>query len=120
MANTLKPRLRVRDLDLPERRKRPTSSREEGVDAQTRPFGKAIESIESRSHILGECEMYKEERDVLQELRKIDEYDMGMLGTATYYGGPSLIGPMVYTKTYKLTYVYSLCLVLSTMVPRNR
>ena len=30
---------------------------------------------ESRTHILGECEMYKEERDVLGKMRKIDECD---------------------------------------------
>ena len=59
-AKTLKLRYRVDDLDLPERRKRYTSSREEeDVDAQMCPCGKAIESI---FHIVGECEMYKEER----------------------------------------------------------
>ena len=56
------------DLDLPERRKRYTSSweeeEEEEIDAQMCPCGKAIES---RTHIVGECEMYKEERDVLEE-----------------------------------------------------
>ena len=35
------------------------------------PCGKAKES---RTHIVGE--MYKEERDVLEEMRKIDECDM--------------------------------------------
>ena len=74
-AKTLKLRFRVGDLDLPERRKRCTSSREkEEVDAQMCPCGKAIES---RTHIVGECEIYKEERDVLEEeMREIDECDM--------------------------------------------
>ena len=40
-----------------------------------RPFGKAVES---RTHIVGECEIYKEERDVLEEVRKIDK--------CTYHG----------------------------------
>ena len=74
-AKTQKLRFRVGDLDLPERRKRYTSSREEEeIDAQMCPCGKAIES---RTHIVGECEIYKEERDVLEEeMREIDECDM--------------------------------------------
>ena len=36
-----------------------------------------------------------------------------------YYGGPELIGPMVYTKTYIFTCFYSQYFVLFTMVPRN-
>ena len=44
-AKTLKLRLRVGDLDLPERRKRLISSREEGKeDAKMYPCGKSIES----------------------------------------------------------------------------
>ena len=44
-AKTLKLRLRVGDLDLPERRKRLISSREEGKeDAKMCPCGKSIES----------------------------------------------------------------------------
>ena len=31
--------------------------------------------------MLGECEMYKEERDVLDEMREIDECDMEKFGT---------------------------------------
>ena len=79
-VKTLKPRFRVRDLDLPERRKRDTSSREEEeVKGRMPPFGKAIES---RIHIVGEYEMYKEERDVLEEeMRKIDECDMDEFDT---------------------------------------
>ena len=34
----------------------------------------------SRTHIVGECEIYKEERDIL-EMRKIDECDMEKFGT---------------------------------------
>ena len=41
-AKTLKLRFRVGDLDLPGRRKRYTSSREEEVDAQMCPCGKKI------------------------------------------------------------------------------
>ena len=41
------------------------------------PCGKAVES---RTHIVGECEIYKEERDIL-EMRKIDECDMEKFGT---------------------------------------
>ena len=35
----------------------------------------------SRTHVVGECEMYKEERDVLDEMSKIDERDMEKFGT---------------------------------------
>ena len=63
-AKTLKLRFRVGDLDLPERRKRYTSSRgEEEEDAQMCPCGKAVES---RTHIVRECEIYKKERNVLR------------------------------------------------------
>ena len=51
-AKTLKLRFRVGDLDLPERRKRCTSSREEEeIDAQMHPCSK---EIECRTHIAGE------------------------------------------------------------------
>ena len=54
-AKTLKVRFRAGDLDLPERRKRYTSSRgEEEEDAQMCPCGKAVES---RTHVVGECEI---------------------------------------------------------------
>ena len=78
-AKTLKLRLRVGDLDLPERRKRYTSSREEeDVDAHMCLCGT---TIESRTHTGGECEIYKEKRDVLEEeMRKLDECDMEELG----------------------------------------
>ena len=42
------------------------------------PFGKAVES---GTDIVRECEKYKEERDVLQQMRKIDECDMENFGT---------------------------------------
>ena len=74
-AKTLKLRFRVGDLDLPEGRY--TSSREEEEHAQTYPCGK---TISSRTHIMGECEMYKKERHVLA-MRKIDECDMEKFGT---------------------------------------
>ena len=43
-TKTLKLRSRVGDLDLPERRKRHTSSREEEVDVPMCPCGEAVES----------------------------------------------------------------------------
>ena len=78
-AKTLKLRFRVGDLDLSERRRRYTSSQEEGEDEQMGPCGKAVES---RTHIVGKCEIYKEERDVLQKgMTKIDECDIDKLST---------------------------------------
>ena len=73
-AKNLKLRFRVRDLDLPERRKRYTSSREEDVDAKKCPCGNAMES---RTHLVVECELYKEERDVLEgDMRDMNEDGM--------------------------------------------
>ena len=79
-AKTLKLRFRVGDLELPKRRKRNTISRgEEEVHAQVCPCG---ETVEGRTQILGECEMYKEEQDVLEaEMRAIDDCDMEDFGT---------------------------------------
>ena len=38
-------------------------------------------TMESRTHIVGECEIYKEERDALEkEMRKLDEFDMVEFG----------------------------------------
>ena len=38
-------------------------------------------TIESRAHIAGECEIYKEERDALEEeMRKLDACDMEEFG----------------------------------------
>ena len=77
-AITLKLRFRVDDLDLPERKKRYNSSwEEEDVDSRMCPCGKALEC---RSHT-GECEMYKEERDVLEGMSELDECDMEEFGT---------------------------------------
>ena len=74
-AKTRKLRFCVGDLDLPERRKMCISSREEEeIYAQMCPCGKAIQST---TQIVGECELYKEERHVLEEMREIDECDMG-------------------------------------------
>ena len=72
-SKTMKLRFRVGDLDLPERRKRCASSREEEEISQMCPCGKAVES---RTRIVGEFEIYKEERDVLEKMRKIDEGGM--------------------------------------------
>ena len=77
-AKKLKLRFRVGDLDLSERRKRYTSSREESVATNMCPCGT---TIESRTHIVGECEIYKEERDALEEdMRKLDVLYMKELG----------------------------------------
>ena len=77
-AKRLKLRFRVGDLDLPERRKRYTSSREEDVGTNICPCGT---TIESRTHIVGKCEVYKEERDALEEgIRKLDVCDMEEFG----------------------------------------
>ena len=37
-------------------------------------------TIESRTHIVGECEIHKEERDALEEMRKLDVIDMEEFG----------------------------------------
>ena len=42
------------------------------------PCGKAVES---RTYIVGECEVYKEEGSVLEEIGKIDECGMEKFGT---------------------------------------
>ena len=70
-AKKLKMRFRAGDLHLPERRKIHTSCREEeDMDARMCPCGT---TIERRTHIIGKCELYKEERDALQEkTRKSD------------------------------------------------
>ena len=70
-AKRLKLRFRVGDLDLPGRRKRYISSREEeDVATNMCPWGT---TIQSRTLVVGECEIYKEERDALQEqMRKLD------------------------------------------------
>ena len=75
---TLKLRFCVGDLDLPARRKRHASSRKEEEIAQMCPCGKAVES---RTHIVGGCEIYMEDRDVLEEMRTMDECNMEKFGT---------------------------------------
>ena len=76
-AKKLNLRFRVGDLDLPERRKIYTSSREEeDVATNMRPCGIAIES---RPHIVGGCEIHEEEQDALDEMRKLDVCDMEKL-----------------------------------------
>ena len=74
-ARNLKSRFRVGDLDLPERRKIYTSTRvEEAEDKQNCPCGKATES---RTHTVAECELYQEERDVLEgEMRDLNKSGM--------------------------------------------
>ena len=54
------------------------SSREEEEDAQMCLCGKAVEN---RTHTVGEYEIYKEELDVLEGMRKIDECGMEKFGT---------------------------------------
>ena len=74
----LKLRFRVGDQDLPERRKIYTSSREEDVGAHMCACGT---TIESRTNVLGECEVYSEERDVfVEEMRKLNECDIEEFG----------------------------------------
>ena len=81
LKRKLKLRYRVGDLDLPERRKRYTSSREEEDDLVTRmcPCGT---TVESRTRVVGECETDKEERDALEEeMRKSGVCDMEEFGS---------------------------------------
>ena len=59
-AKKLALRFRVGDLDLPERRKRYTSSREEeDVATKYKICARVAQKIESRTHIVGGCEIYK-------------------------------------------------------------
>ena len=62
----------VGDLDLPERGHIHTTKRvEEEKDEHNCPCGKAKES---RTHIVAECELYQEERDVLEgEVRDLNK-----------------------------------------------
>ena len=77
--NKQKVLFRVGDLDLPGRIKRYTSSREEEEEHTQRcPCGNADER---RAHILGECELFKEERNVQEEMKKIGECNMEKFGT---------------------------------------
>ncbi|CAB1100395.1 unnamed protein product [Ectocarpus sp. CCAP 1310/34] len=77
-AKKLKLQFRVGDLDLPERRKRYSSRRrEEEEDRQTCPCGK---SEEIRPHIVGECELYRKEREDLEEDMRQRGCDMDKFG----------------------------------------
>ena len=69
-AKKLKLRFGVGDLDLSERRNIYTSSREA---TNMRPCGT---TIESRTHIVGECEICKEERDALKEAHIVGECEI--------------------------------------------
>ena len=74
-AKKLKLRFCVGDLDLPERRMRYASSREEeDVATNMCPYGT---TVESRTHIVGERAIYKEERDASKE-------EMGKLTYVTW------------------------------------
>ena len=44
-------------------------------------MGPCGNAVENRSYIVRECEIHKEERDVLEETRRIDECDMEKFGT---------------------------------------
>ena len=78
-VKNVKLRFRVGDLDVPERRKRYTSSREEeDVVEHMCPGGR---TTESRTHIVGEYEIYKGERGLLEEeMRELDECDLEGFG----------------------------------------
>ena len=70
-AKKLKLLFRVGDLDVPGRKKRHTRSwEEENVATKLCPCGT---TTESRTHMVGECEIYKDERDALEEeIKKLD------------------------------------------------
>ena len=67
----------TRSLDLPERKKIYIRSGEEGVATNMCPCGT---TTESRTHIVGECKIYKEERDALEEMMKFEICDMEEFG----------------------------------------
>ena len=51
---------------------------EEDEGAQSYPCGNARES---RTHVAGECDLYKEQRNGSEEMRKIDGCDREEIGT---------------------------------------
>lgn len=63
-AQKLKKQFRIGDLDLPEGRKRYISNTEEQDTMKACPYGKAGES---RTHIIEECELCRDEREALEE-----------------------------------------------------
>lgn len=72
-AKDLELRFPMGDLDLPERKHISCRVGEE-VDALTCPCGRAMES---KVHMVEDCEPYKEERDVLErEVRDVSEGGM--------------------------------------------
>ena len=73
-AKKVKLRFRVGNLELPGRRKRYTSSREE-EDVATNMCACGT-TIKTRTNLVGECEICKEELDALEETRKLDVCDM--------------------------------------------
>lgn len=77
-AEKLKLRSQVGDLDLPESRRNIRSRVEEEIDEQDCPCGKAMES---GTHIVGDCTVQKEGRDVLEEgMWELKEGSMKSLG----------------------------------------
>ena len=74
-AKKMKLRFRIGDLDLPERRIIYTSSGwEEDVATNMCPCGT---TVERRTRMVGECEIYKEGRDALEEeTRKLEVSDI--------------------------------------------
>ena len=121
-AKTLKLRFRVEDLDLPEKRKRYASSREEEQITQMYSCGKAVES---RTHLVGECEIYNKERDLL-EMRKIDECDMEKFGTLNNREKTiAILGDRLWSQTakrkgHKLNQEFLPCLLYTSPSPRDR
>ena len=74
-VKTLKLQLRVGDLDLPERRGIPV------VDRRKKHRCALVAKQQTRTHTEEECEIYKEGRDALKDMKKIDECDMDKFGT---------------------------------------
>ena len=79
LPKTPKLRFRVGDLDLPDNRARYTSSWEEEEEgAQSCPCGNPDERT---AYMMADCELYKDERNVLEEdMTKIDGCDMEKFG----------------------------------------
>ena len=71
------------------RKKRNTSSRdEEEEEARMCPCS---EAIESKTYTVGECEMHKEERHVIEEMRKTEECNMEKFGALLIDGSEKTI-----------------------------
>ena len=76
-AKKLTLRFRVGNLNLPERKRYTSSREEEDVATNMYPCGA---TIETRTHIVGECAIYKEERDASEDMSEIDVFDMEEFG----------------------------------------